>query len=1350
MKLPIAVAALLLPVINAQYATVHRLIASKHTPRPHAVLTRLVCCLCLCRCCCRSARLDALAATCAAANVDEATCSDVTRDTSLEPPELVHIPTCEYTVGRGRGRGGAPTGTCGISGALEQIETCEVNTDMTSCNALHLSSGCIWEPDDTAANGGFCGVEPLYIAAYLPWMCSAYVDDEANCLTAVMGLCHMDGEGHCIPNQAALDARHAEQCTDWVPGSDCAVLGNTCNARGSPDSNLGCCISAIENSGEELCITDWNAFDGHDDCLNLQDESPCMWGYRVQQCADTGIFDECFPTANPATNFGGRPGAGANAPGAPGTFGGNNRAAAWCNGTDDGTGTDTAFMLTVDVPFSSLPEGSVALTLFEVNLRQDVAAALGGIPADNVSISSVSGNLTTTFDLSADANGSPVDFAVVTAAYGTSGQPVAGAFTTDPVSPLPGAPCALNRRRNGCQVDGGNCVYTPPPAPPSPTCDGTDDGTGTNSSFILTAGVPISSLADGSVARMLFEASVRTDVGEALGGLQADNVAINSIEGDDQVTRVRLTATDVSGSPVDYASVVAAFGIAGQTLGGAVTTAPVTPQPGAPCTLNRRRNGCQVNGGNCVFTPAPGGGGFGRRLETLPSDVPEFMRQLQNADATSGLFPETCSRQCQQAIDAAKAIGCMDMPELLGGDLQTVTPEQWDSYGQVCQCQNARGFRGQPAGTPEHLACCDSMTANFPIVQALENDAILTCSDDDASTMAATLAVCEDEAPFGEMICEYDMICPGSVNETLRATHVCMDWVTVDISLIGDVHTVLGSDPSGPMLMAWAQWALPTLMPGLQVNTDELIAKFEGNGVLLIVSVQCPGGVCPQELVAPAPVCRPGDVLAGESELVCEGGPTLPAGGVLPPNIFEYVITNTYVTTDSHPVGWDFEQALFCADLEADFIETGQLMCLLDSEGASATQNAQLMGLATAFRGRGGGGRRQLQFGGAPAEPTCFETCRAAIQPLIDSCLDYSETARNFAPLCAPENVQPGGFDATCLAGVDHLLTTCGMESPEEINGECSQECGGWAGPWWAACRDSIGPLLDAEVPSASLLLEGFIARCPTPCADVSTEQVLQTHVTSALTEDDFVTALAGTTLAPSADITVLDVKHIAVVGISIPGSSDDYAASSTSGALELLKTTISTSIGLDSSDITVLDTMATATEVTPPPPAGGFGQRPTVTETQIIVELELEGSGHSTALVDAVGALPDSMAALAAAVGTDASAVQIVRPAKVHTEVSYRLPEGIGAPDNVQLMMHLYDDTGTLAVVNTVMHSVSMVELRNDGSVCARDGQVCSDAPVEPAPAPADECNGADIDESGSVGVDDLLSLLSMFGRQC
>eukprot|EP01043_Picozoa_sp_COSAG02_P081480 COSAG02_NODE_19927_length_858_cov_0.581028_1_plen_87_part_10 len=85
---------------------------------------------------CRSARLDAIAATCAAANADEATCTAVTRDTSLEAPELVHIPTCEYTPSRGGGRRATPA-TCGVSGALAQIETCEVNIDMTSCNALH-------------------------------------------------------------------------------------------------------------------------------------------------------------------------------------------------------------------------------------------------------------------------------------------------------------------------------------------------------------------------------------------------------------------------------------------------------------------------------------------------------------------------------------------------------------------------------------------------------------------------------------------------------------------------------------------------------------------------------------------------------------------------------------------------------------------------------------------------------------------------------------------------------------------------------------------------------------------------------------------------------------------------------------------------------------------------------------------------------------------------------------------------------------------------------------------------------------------------------------------------------------
>ena len=1346
---------------------------------------------------CRSARLDAIAATCAAANADEATCTAVTRDTSLEAPELVHIPTCEYTAARGGGRRGPPAlGTCAVSGALAQIETCEVNTDMTSCNALHLSSGCLWEPDAAAANGGWCSVDPLYIAAYLPWMCSAFVDDETNCLTAVMGLCHMDTEGHCITNQAALDALHAAQCTDWEPGSDCVVLGDTCNARGAPESNLGCCLSAFESSGEELCITDWNAFDGHVDCLNERDESPCMWGYRVQQCAATGIFDACFPTANQQTNFGGTPGAPPPPPG--GGFGGNVRPPSWCNGTDDGTGTDTAFLLTVDVPRASLADGSVALILFEVELRQQVGAAVG-VPADNVTINSIAGNMSTIFDLTADTGGAAVDYAVVAAAYGTAGQAVAGSVTTAPVTPRPGAPCALNRRRNGCQVNGGDCVYTPPvapPPPPSPTCEGTDDGTGRNSSFIMTVAVPFDTIQAGSVARMLFEATVRTDVGAVLGDLSADNIVIDSIDADGENTKLQITATDAAGSPVDYALVVAAYGSADVSVGGSITAAPVTPIPGASCALNRRRNGCQVNGGNCVYTAAPGGGGgFGRRLEVqLDDSAPDFMRQLQTAE--SGLFPLTCSRQCQQAIVAAKAIGCMETPELLGVDLQQVTPEQWDNFAQICDCQNAAprggggrgGFGGAPTGTPEHLACCDSMSANFPMLQGYEHDDSLTCSAEDATALATTLTLCEAEAPFGDMVCEYDLLCPGSATDAQKATHVCQDWVTVDIILLGDVHSVLGSDPSGPMLEAWAQWAIPTLLPGLPVNRDSLVARFEGNGVQIIVSVSCPDGVCPEELLAPDPVCRAGDVLAGEPELVCEGGPTLPAAGVLPPNIVDYYISNSYITTESHPMGWNFEAEKRCADLEADFIETGQLMCLLDPSGASDAQNAQLMGLATAF-GRGGFGRRQLQFGGfTPPQPTCYETCRDAIQPLIDECMEYSETARNFAPLCAPDSVQPGGFDATCLSGVDHLLTTCGMESPEALTGECSAECGGWAGPWWSRCRDTVGPLLDAEVPTTSLLLEGFIARCPTPCADVSTTDVLQTVVTAVVTESNFKTAVANTMAIAEATVNVLSIKHIAVLGISLPGSTAEFEPDSTSGKIELIKSTLSAATGLAASDIAVLDAMATAQTVTPaPPPApggfggggfggGGFG-RPTVTETQIVVEIEMEASGHNTALVDAVNGLSDAMPALATAYEVDAASVMIVRAAKLHSEISYQLPEEVGEPNDIDLITHLYSDTGVLGVVNTVTHSVTTITLRDDGSVCARDGEVCSDAPgsaTEPTPAPTPSpsptpsptgpidcaaecpadpsanCAGSDINLDGRVTVDDLLQMLAQFGRSC
>ena len=1334
----------------------------------------------------QSARLDALVASCAAANADEATCSAVTRDTSLEAPELVHIPTCEFTPGRGGGRRNPPVGTCSISGALEQIERCEVLITPDSCNILHDSAGCLWEADAAAPNGGYCAVQALYIAAYLPWMCSTYADDEPACLASNSGLCHSDS-GDCVINQAAIDLLHEQQCTDWEPGSDCTVLGNTCNARGAPDSNLGCCLSAIENSGEELCITDWNAFDGHDDCLNGQDESPCMWGYRVQQCADTGIFDDCFPNANQNANFGGGANAGANVPGGGGPVGGNLRPTSWCNGTDDGTGTNSSFVLIVDVPIDGIPDGSVARQLFDATMRTDVGAALGGLPADNVAIDSVEGDATvSTIGLTAtDAAGAPLDYAVVLAAFGTAGQAVAGLTTQAAVTPKPGAACALNRRRNGCQQDGGNCVYTPPPAPPTPTCEGTDDGTGTNTSFVLTFGVDATTLAAGSVARTLFEANLRTDVGVVLGGMPADDVHINTLAGDATSSTVGLTVNDAAGNPIDYAQILAAFGTAGVPVAGVITLAPVTPQPGAPCETNGRASRCQVAGGNCVYTPAPGGGGGfggGRRLAALPDDAPEFMRQLQQVN-DPGLFPADCSRNCQRSIAAAKAIGCMDMPELLGPDLAQVTPEQWDSYGQVCDCQNAQGRRGAPAGTPEHLACCDSMIATLGVVQNFEHDDTLTCNATEAAAMTGTLSLCEAEGPFVEMVCEFGMLCPASVDETVLnvANHTCMDWVTVDISLIGDVHTVLGSDPSGPMLTAWAQYVMPTMMPGLRYNTDTMVARFEGNGVQIIVSVACPDAVCPPELLAADPVCVPGDVLIGEPEFVCTGGATLPAGGVLPANIIEMLITNSYIETESHGAGWSYETAAFCKDLEADFMETGQLMCLLDEEGASDTQNAQLMGLATAFGGRGGFGRRQLQFGGfTPPTPTCYDTCQVAIQPLLDSCLDYSEIAQSFETLCAPANVVPGGFDATCLAGVDHLLITCGLESPENLNNQCSQECGGWAGPWWSACRDHIGPLLDAEVPGSSLMLEGFIARCPTPCATVSTEVVLETVISSVITEANFLTAMAGAAAIPVADIQVLDMTHVAIVGVSIPGATGDYAADSTSGAADLIKGAIALSTGMDVAGISILDVMATATMVTPAPPpppggGGGFGGggRPTTTETHVVVELAMQGSGHTTTLTQAVAALPAAMADVATAAGVDMASVVIARSAKAHTEVSYRLPDGVEPPDNVNLMTHLMSDTGTLAVVNTVTHSIPVVALLNDGSVCARNGEVCSDVPGSalppppPAPPPAptpidcaadcpvvpavmDNCQGADLVGSGQVGVDSLLFVLSMFGRVC
>ena len=1021
------------------------------------------------------------------AQTDQDSCNAITRDTSLEAAELVHVPTCEWTSQRvtpaGGGRGQFVS-TCGVSGALAAIERCEVNTNQQDCNQNRRRSGCIWEPMPTPDDNstGLCSVEPLQIAEYLPYMCSGFAGSVV-CDGALSGLCMTDETGACAVNQATLDVLHEEQCTDWVPGSDCALLADTCSAqRGGASSNFGCCRSAVESSGEELCITAENAFDGHDDCLDGQDESPCMWGFRTQQCADTGIFDACFPTVDRTANFQGR-----------GGFGANN-------------GNRTAF---------------------------------GG-----------------------------------------------GGF-------------------------GGNLNFT--------------------------------------------------------GG---------------------------------------GFGGRGRRLQG-------------------------------------GRGGFG---------VPQ-------------VFPDTCSPQCQGAIRAAKDLGCMETPELLGRTLSEITSEQWDSYEQICQCQNARG--GFFANTdPNHLACCGNMTATMTTVQSLEHDDSATCSAEDAAAMATTLATCTQEPPFPDMVCEYAAICPDSIPGGLEMP-TCVDYVIVDMFVQGDFSSSLGTEPGGSAVEAWAQYHLPGMLPGLDFKADEVLARFQGNAISIIVGVECPGGVCPENFVSGDPDCRRGNTTLGEPRFVCEGGNSLPEGAVLPSGTANVRITNTYIETESQPVGWDPAMEALCGDLEADFIETGQLMCLMDEEGASQRQNAQLFGLVATFGGRGGRGRRLQGFGGggfgAPAAATCTETCQAAIQPLIDQCQEYSDIARQFAEPCAPENVIPGGFDAGCLNGVDHLIMTCGIESIADMSNGCSPECGAWAGPWWNACREHLSPIIDAETPGAALMIEGFVAMCPTPCADVTTIEVVETVVEAAVSEEDLRGALGATVGVDAGLIDISELKHVAVFSLSLPGQRASYDGATMSGAgvaaVDAIIEGVASATGVDAINVKLLSVTRTAYETVAPAGGGGgfggggFGGRPQEVDTQVAIEMEIQGSASSGIATSAASALTSDAAltTIAARIGVNPDAVAVVRAPKIKTEAAYSLPQGVDAPEDIALMTQLASSSGVFAVAQSVTLQVPTVVLRNDGTVCGVDGAVCTDDPTGSligSPPVSPQC--PDLNADGYVGVDDLLNILAAFGRRC
>ena len=1016
-----------------------------------------------------ASRMQILTASCEA-ETDQDACVAVTRDTSLEAPDTMFIPTCEWIRERVTAAGNPRpqlVESCAASGSLRQIERCEINTNSDDCNRLARQGGCLWEPMPTPDNNstGFCSVQPLRLAEYLPYMCQGF-DGGTACTTAVAGMCHTDVEtGLCVLNQAALDVAHEEECLDWSPGSDCVVLGGLCTGRNSPETNLGCCISAIEDSGEELCITDDNAYDGHVDCLDEQDESPCMWSFRVQQCRDTGLADACFPSAD---------------------------------------------------------------------------------------------------------------------------------------------------------VD---------------------------------------------------------------------------------------------------------------------TTASFTGRGG------RGANGRGGGGGNSTQGAAGGGGGL--------------------------VFPAECSNTCKQAIAAAQDVGCMETPELLGLTLQTITPEQWETYASVCQCQNpgTGGFGG--ARSPEHQVCCDNMIATLAVVEDLEHDVEATCSAEDATAMGETLASCNGHATvFPDMVCEYGFLCLGSITADLPVP-TCEDYVIADIFVSGDFQATLGSDPSPVMAEAWAQFVLPDMLPGFAYKADEVLAHFMGNGITIIVGVECIGTVCPDSLIAPPPDCRRGDQAAGEPRFVCVGGPSLPEGAVLPEGATDVRIIHAYVETTARPEGWNAATAAMCANLEADFEQIGLLMCIMDEEGASVQQNAQLLGLANAARtrnrgggGGGTGGRRQLQgFGGGGGGGTdveCSATCEAAIRPLINDCIEYSDIAAQFETPCSPDNVQAGGFDASCLMGVDYLLGICGIESVEDmLAGSCSPECGGFAGPWWNNCREHLGPLLDAELAGSSLMLEGFVAMCPTPCAETSLTEVLETVITAPMSAEAFTTAMSNAASIAAEDVNIRTLNHVSVFALSVPGQSSDYDADSTSGAANLLVSTIAAATGVDAVEISILAVTCTARELDTAA-GGGFGGggfvRPTWIETQVSVEMMIQGSGSTTAVVDAaavlaVGILPG----LGTALGVGEEDAAIVRGAIIETEVSYTLPFGTMEPTDISLMTHLYADANTFAVVNTVTRYVPEVTLRNDGSVCGTDGSVCTDDPTGSniGNQPFDPAC-PDVNSDGFVGVDDLLTLLAGFGRTC
>ena len=218
---------------------------------------------------------------------------------------------------------------------IQAIESCMPLNSTELCS--RRSGSCSWFEESSA-----CEPSPLSIAEYLPAMCATHSFDELSCVQALEGNCYFDN-GVCAMNQAAVDSNLAATCEDWVPGSDCMIMGDSCPSfRENPTRpTFGCCRSAIADSGQEICMTTNMMFDGHLDCLDQQDESPCMWAYKADLCQQTNVDTACFPdlVSNRGTNFRGNTGRNASlAGGGRGGGDGGNATAGGRGGTAGGRG----------------------------------------------------------------------------------------------------------------------------------------------------------------------------------------------------------------------------------------------------------------------------------------------------------------------------------------------------------------------------------------------------------------------------------------------------------------------------------------------------------------------------------------------------------------------------------------------------------------------------------------------------------------------------------------------------------------------------------------------------------------------------------------------------------------------------------------------------------------------------------------------------------------------------------------------------------------------------------------------------------------------------------------------------